>query len=67
MEYYHIPSSAEEALSIADNFSGNYAYFAGGTDIQIYRKQKLDTHDHIIDLSALDELKSLQLKKIIFT
>ena len=63
MEYYHIPSSVEETLSIADNCSGNYTYFAGGTDIQIYRKQKLDTHDHIIDLSALDELKSITVKE----
>ena len=63
MEYYHIPSSVEETLSIADNYSGNYTYFAGGTDIQIYRKQKLDTHDHIIDLSRLDELKSITVNK----
>ncbi len=63
MEYYHIPSSVEETLSIADNCSGNYTYFAGGTDIQIYRKQKLDTHDHIIDLSRLDELKSITVNE----
>jgi 4-hydroxybenzoyl-CoA reductase subunit beta len=63
MDYYHTPSSAQEALSIAGNISGNYTFFAGGTDIQIYRKQQLDTNEHIIDLSGIDELNSITTKE----
>ena len=63
MEYFHTPSSTEEALSIAGKIYNNYTFFAGGTDIQIYRKQQLDTNEHIIDLSGIDELNSITIRE----
>ncbi|MBO06533.1 MAG: FAD binding domain-containing protein [Candidatus Marinimicrobia bacterium] len=62
MGYYHTPSSIEDALSIADKYNDNYTFFAGGTDIQIYRKQKLDLNEHIIDLSLINNINTISMK-----
>ena len=53
MEYYHSPDSIKDALSMAREFDGNFIYFAGGTDGQIYRKQKLEKNEHIIDRKSV--------------
>jgi 4-hydroxybenzoyl-CoA reductase subunit beta len=62
MEYYHSPNSIKDALSIAGEFEDNFIYFAGGTDVQIYRKQKLEKKEHIIDLSSIHKLNSISRK-----
>lgn len=61
MDYYHTPSTVDEALTIAGKLSGNYTFFAGGTDIQNYRKQQLDTNEYVIDLSEIEELDSITI------
>jgi len=62
MEYYHSPDSIKDALSMAREFDGNFIYFAGGTDVQIYRKQKLEKNEHIIDLKSIHDLNSISIK-----
>lgn len=62
MEYYHSPDTIQDAFSIAEKCDGSFIYFAGGTDVQIYRKQNLDKNDHIIDLSSIHDLNSISLK-----
>ena len=62
MAYYHTPDSIKDALSIAGEFDGNFVFFAGGTDVQIYRKQELDKNEHIIDLSSIHDLNSISMK-----
>ena len=56
---YHQANSLEEALQRAAQHQGEYVYFAGGTDIQVYRKQQLNTAPHIIDLSRIPALQRL--------
>ncbi len=62
MEYYHSPDSIKDAISMAREFDGNFIYFAGGTDVQIYRKQKLEKNEHIIDLKSIHDLNSISIK-----
>ncbi len=62
MAYFHTPDSIKDALSIAGEFDGNFIYFAGGTDVQIYRKQKLEKNEHIIDLKSIQDLNSISMK-----
>jgi len=56
---YTIAQSVDEALAAAGNLQGDYRYFAGGTDIQIYYKQGLIAENSIIDLNEIAELKSI--------
>jgi 4-hydroxybenzoyl-CoA reductase beta subunit len=57
---YSIPATTAEALAKARECAGDYVYFGGGTDIQIHRKHGLSTQRHIIDLSAIEELRKLR-------
>ncbi|HJM12656.1 MAG TPA: FAD binding domain-containing protein, partial [Candidatus Marinimicrobia bacterium] len=59
--YYH-PSNIKEALQLAANNSGNYMYFSGGTDLQIYRKQGLENSETIIDLNAIEVSERILVK-----
>ncbi len=58
-ESFIIPHTVDEALAAAGNLQGDYRYFAGGTDIQIYYKQGLIAENSIIDLNEIAELKSI--------
>ncbi|HBN45643.1 MAG TPA: FAD binding domain-containing protein [Candidatus Marinimicrobia bacterium] len=60
MSYYFKPATITEALSLASDYSNNYVYFGGGTDLQIYRKQKLIKDEAIIDLSGLTDTYRIQ-------
>ena len=60
MGHYFRPTTIKEALSLASDWPGNYRYFGGGTDLQIYRKQKLLNNEAIIDLSELDDTCSIK-------
>jgi len=58
-EQYLIPQSVKDALAAAGQLHGDYRYFGGGTDIQIYYKHELIPERSIIDLSEIAELKRL--------
>ena len=60
MSHYFKPETIEEALALASDYSNNYVYFGGGTDLQIYRKQKLIKDETIIDLSGLAHTYRIQ-------
>jgi len=53
MSQYFRPATIKDALSIASEQKGNYTYFGGGTDLQVYRKQMLLDNDSIIDLNDI--------------
>ncbi len=53
MSQYFRPATLKDALSIASEQKGNYTYFGGGTDLQVYRKQMLLDNDTIIDLNDI--------------
>jgi len=59
MDYYYSPSTVDEAITTAGKLPGKYTFFAGGTDIQVYRKQQLDTNEFVIDLCSIEELNSI--------
>lgn len=53
---YHMPETVSEALALAKE---DYQFICGGTDSIIRRKQLLETRPHIIDLSGISELQTL--------
>jgi len=58
---YNIASSIDMALKLAKEYEGEFKYSAGGTDLQLYRKQQLDLKPHIIDISEIKELNAIKL------
>jgi 4-hydroxybenzoyl-CoA reductase subunit beta len=60
---YIRPPTVDEALVKAAEHQGDYLYFGGGTDIQIYRKQELARQRTVIDLSDIDGLRAIQKGK----
>lgn len=60
---YMRPATVDEALVTAAEHQGDYLYFGGGTDVQIYRKQELARQRIIIDLSEVDDLRAIQTGK----
>lgn len=60
---YNKVQTVEHALSLAREYSGNYLYFAGGSDIMIYRKQNLADQSNIIDIRDIPELGDIRAKE----
>lgn len=58
---YNNASTIDMALELAGQHEGEYVFSAGGTDLQLYRKQKLNLKPHIIDLSEIKELNTIKL------
>jgi CO/xanthine dehydrogenase FAD-binding subunit len=53
--------SVELALELARTHRGEYVYSAGGTDVQIRRKQSLLKKSVIIDLAEIRELRGVRI------
>ena len=64
---YTMPSTLAGALETARRYEGSYLYLAGGTDIQLHRKQGLVDQPHIIDLSEVEELRAIVLDGSVLT
>jgi len=56
---YHMVSTVEEALGKARELNGDFCYLAGGTDLQILRQQRLVRQSHVIDISRVEELRTV--------
>ncbi len=57
---YLKPKRIDEALRHAKLHPDDCAFLGGGTDITVYRKQELSTQSHIIDLSEIPQLRSIE-------
>ncbi len=56
---YHEPSTLEDALQLLHEMGGNAKLIAGGTDLLVRMKQKIDKPSHVISLArvpGLDEI-----------
>ncbi|MFQ6612465.1 MAG: FAD binding domain-containing protein [Fidelibacterota bacterium] len=60
---YLKPQTVDEALHMARGCEGNYIYLGGGTDIQVHRKQALNSASTVIDLCSIPALHYLKLKQ----
>jgi 4-hydroxybenzoyl-CoA reductase beta subunit len=56
---YQMARTVDEALACYEDLNGRCAYMAGGTGLQLLRKQKLMDHDHIIDLTGIGDLQTI--------
>ena len=50
---YHEPSTLEEALELLSELGGNAKVLAGGTDLLVRMKQKVDTPAHVISIARV--------------
>ncbi|HWR83148.1 MAG TPA: FAD binding domain-containing protein [Candidatus Deferrimicrobium sp.] len=55
-----MPTTVDEALILASQRAGECLYVAGGTDVQVRRKQELLVRPHVIDLSQVPSLRRIQ-------
>src|SRR6476646_7010466 len=64
---FHRPSSAAEAVMLAQQLSPSARFIAGGTDLIIQINRRQEAPKHVIDLSRLDEMKLIDetLEKIV--
>ena len=53
-------SSIQEALQLAETHSSHCKFIAGGTDMMVNKYQGNDTTQHLIDISGIDELKTIR-------
>ncbi len=60
----HRPSSVEEAVALASEFSGTSDFLAGGTDLLPNYKMHLNLKPHLISLNDVDELAQYTLERI---
>ena len=56
---YHEPSTLEEALQLLSEFGGNAKVLAGGTDLLVRMKQKVDKPSHIISIARVPGLDAV--------
>jgi len=57
---YLQPKTIREALDYASQHIGNFKYIAGGTDVIVNDFQSNNTLECLIDITGIDELKSVQ-------
>jgi aerobic carbon-monoxide dehydrogenase medium subunit len=50
---YHEPSTLEEALHLLSEFGGNAKVLAGGTDLLVRMKLKIDKPVHVISIARV--------------
>ncbi len=58
---YFTPQSIEEAVTLATHYS-NFKYIAGGTDLIMHYKQRNVLNDVFIDLTNIEELKTILIR-----
>lgn len=56
---YHAPASAGETASLLSEYGDAARLIAGGTDLLISMKHRLNTPEHLISLSSVDGLDSV--------
>jgi carbon-monoxide dehydrogenase medium subunit len=56
---FHRPSSAAQAVMLAQQLGQSARFIAGGTDLIIQINRRQATAEHVIDLSRLHEMKSI--------
>lgn len=56
---YHEPSTLEEALQLLSEFGGNAKVLAGGTDLLVRMKLKIDKPSHIISIARVPGLDAI--------
>lgn len=56
---YHEPSTLEEALQLLSDLGGNAKVLAGGTDLLVRMKQKVDKPSHIISIARVPGLDAV--------
>lgn len=56
---YHEPSTLEDALKLLSELGGNSKVLAGGTDLLVRMKQKIDKPSHVISIARVPGLDSI--------
>lgn len=56
---YHEPSTLEETLQLLSELGGNAKLLAGGTDLLVRMKQKIDQPTHVISIARVPGLTSI--------
>jgi carbon-monoxide dehydrogenase medium subunit len=56
---YHEPSTIEEALHLLSELGGNAKVLAGGTDLLVKMKQKIDRPSHVISVARIPGLEEI--------
>ena len=56
---YHEPSTIEEALHLLSELGGNAKVLAGGTDLLVRMKQKVDRPSHVISVARVPGLEEI--------
>lgn len=56
---YHEPTTLEEALKLLSELGGNAKVLAGGTDLLVRMKQKVDRPAHVISLARVPGLNEI--------
>lgn len=56
---YHEPSTLEEALQLLRDFGGNAKVLAGGTDLLVRMKLKIDKPSHVISIARVPGLDQI--------
>lgn len=58
--YYHTPSTVEEALALLDSYQGQAFVVAGGTDLLLdIRNKRLPHPEALVDITCVDEMKGI--------
>lgn len=60
---YSKPNTLEEVSAVVHESAGECLFIGGGTDVQIYRRQKLEHRQYVIDLSGIGALKQISFDK----
>ena len=60
---YSKPATLEEVLAVVHESAGECLFVGGGTDVQIYRKLKLEHRQYVVDLSGIETLKQISFDK----
>ncbi len=56
---YHEPSTLEDALKLLSELGGNAKVLAGGTDLLVRMKQKVDNPSHVISIARVPGLDAI--------
>jgi len=56
---YHEPSTLEEALQLLSSLGGNAKVLAGGTDLLVRMKQRIDKPAHVISIARVPGLDAI--------
>lgn len=62
-EKYLKPATTKEAFALVEEHREKFSFLAGGTDMMILRRQKINTSECLIDLSAINEMKEISFGK----